>query len=368
MRRRALGPEHPDTLKALANLASLRLEQGRDLEAEELLGAALDGLTRAVGADDPRTLGVLSNLAVIRARRSDDAEGDEEALALHRRVLEGTRRALGPEHENTLGALLNLADLLADMGRVDEAEAPLREAVETWARVHGPLHPGALLARMNLGMLESRRGNHAEAEALVRGVVDDRARVSGERHADTLSALANLGFVRARAGDAAGAEEAWTEAWEGLRGARGDAHPTTMTVAGQLITMLHAQGWPESALPLGARLVASLRAVASAERDLAARDLNRIAWTLVAEAPPALRDPATALGLARRACDRERASGGGALWMYLDTLAAAQHATGAHAAAAATQRECLQRMPDPGASVRAELEERLREYEAAAGQ
>ena len=39
------------------------------------------------------------------------------------------------------------------------------------------------------------------------------------------------------------------------------------------------------------------------------------------------------LGPARRACEIERAAAGPALWMYLDTLAASLHATGAHASA-----------------------------------
>jgi hypothetical protein len=60
---------------------------------------------------------------VVRARFRED----EEAVALHRRVLEGQRRVRRPEHEDTLGAMTNLADLLAGMDRLDEADAPAGE-------------------------------------------------------------------------------------------------------------------------------------------------------------------------------------------------------------------------------------------------
>ena len=362
VRRRTLGPDHVDTLRATVNLAALRLEQSQNDEAETLLRGAVEGLERAVGADHPMTLGALSNLAVVRARRS----ADEEAAALQRRVYEGQRRVLGPTHENTLGAQLNLSDLLADTGHPDEAEALAREAAEGFERAHGAEKPATLLAQSNLAMLESRLGRNAEAESRMERVLEARRRVLGDGHLETLSALGNLGMIRTRLGDVAGAEEALVEAWQGLRTVLGEAHPTTVMIAGQMIGVFEAQGWPARAQGTIERLFVSFRAAAE-RSDLPASSLNELAWALAGSAPEALRDPKTALALAQRACDQERAANGARLWMYLDTLAVAQGATGAHATASATQREALRLLPESGEPERPGMVARLRAYESAAG-
>ncbi len=362
IRRRTGGSDDIDTLRATANLASLRLDQGRIEEAEELLREAVDGLSRTVGEDDPLTLGALTNLAVVHSRRIED----EEAVALHRRALEGQRRVQGPDHPDTLGALLNLADLLSGMDRLDEAEPLMREAVMGWERTHGPDQPGTLLALHNLALLELRLEHYEEAETIMRRVVEARRRVFGDRHPETLSALANLGYILAQRGDAAGAEDAWAEAWEGMRASLGDDHPTTVKIAIALTGAHGAQGWPSRGRPTVARIFESAAALAQ-RTDIQAFELNILAWNLLTVEPAELRDPATALALASKACEKERADGARELWQYLDTLAAAQHATGSHADALDTQREALRLLPATRVQERARFEERLREYEKAAG-
>ncbi len=364
IRRETVGPEHVDTLRSMVNLASLRIQQGRNGEAEDLLRTALDGLTEALGEDDPVTLGALTNLAVVHARRA----AYDEAVALHRRALDGQRRVQGPEHPDTLGALLNLADLYSGMGRLDEAEPLMREAVTGWERAHGPDKPGTLMALHNLALLEMRRENLDEAESLMRRVVEARRRVFGDRHVETLTALANLGFILGRGGSAsaAAAEVPWAEAWEGLRVALGDGHPTTVKVAGSLTAALAAQGWPSRARTTVASIVESAPALVDRD-DVPPMDLNNLAWALLTAEPAELRDPETALALSTQACDLESARNGPELWQLLDTLAAAQHATGLHAAALSTQSEALRLLPPDREPERRRFEERLRAYELAAG-
>ncbi len=80
--RKVLGPEHPDTLNAMANLANSYFDAGRK----------------------------------------------DEALKLREEVLALSRKVLGPEHPDTLGAMRNLAISYLDAGRKDEA-IKLREEV-----------------------------------------------------------------------------------------------------------------------------------------------------------------------------------------------------------------------------------------------
>ena len=60
-----LGPEHPDTLTSLSNLAELSAAQGRYGEAELLYKRVLEGRERVLGPDNPRTLRSVANLASV---------------------------------------------------------------------------------------------------------------------------------------------------------------------------------------------------------------------------------------------------------------------------------------------------------------
>jgi non-specific serine/threonine protein kinase/serine/threonine-protein kinase len=361
LRRKTHGPEHAQTHRAKVNVASLRLQQGRTREAEDMLREAVDGLTRAVGADHELTLGALSNLAVARTRRVID----DETLDLQRRVVEGQKRVQGPDHPHTLGAMLNLADLLVAMNRLDEAEPVLREAAASWERSHGPEKTGTLLAMHNLAMLELERGRVDEAERLMRRVVEARERVLGATHLETLGALANLGLILSRAGKRLEAESVYTTAWRDLRDTLGDDHPTTIIALGQLASMLAEAGWPERSRGVIEELTRSARSLAQ-NVEIRPSDFNDLAWLLLYVEPAELRDTPTALLLAARACDSERTLGGQNLWMYLDTLAVAQAQSGSPGAAMESQREALKLLPASGEMHRAEMEQRLREYEAAA--
>jgi hypothetical protein len=62
-RGRALGPEHPDTLRSVNNLALLYQAQGRYGEAEPLYQRALQAYERVLGQEHPVTLKVVNNLA-----------------------------------------------------------------------------------------------------------------------------------------------------------------------------------------------------------------------------------------------------------------------------------------------------------------
>src|SRR3954464_11961823 len=60
---RVLGPEHPDTLISMANLASTYRNQGRWKEAEELGMQVMEVHSRVLGPEHPDTLANMHNLA-----------------------------------------------------------------------------------------------------------------------------------------------------------------------------------------------------------------------------------------------------------------------------------------------------------------
>ena len=56
--------EHPDTIRAMANLAATYHELGQYTEAEKLDLQVLDASNRILGVEHPDTIGVMANLAL----------------------------------------------------------------------------------------------------------------------------------------------------------------------------------------------------------------------------------------------------------------------------------------------------------------
>lgn len=107
MYRRALGPEHPDTLECGVNLANVLNSQSKYADAEKIL---LEVVTvhRVLGPEHPDTLVPLVTLASTLI--SQGTYIDPEIISEH--VLGVQRRALGPEHPETL----EMAHIFASLG------------------------------------------------------------------------------------------------------------------------------------------------------------------------------------------------------------------------------------------------------------
>ena len=64
MRRKLLGPEHPDTLLGMGNLARTYFNQGKFKKAEELELQVLDMKRKLLGPEHPETLTSMANLGL----------------------------------------------------------------------------------------------------------------------------------------------------------------------------------------------------------------------------------------------------------------------------------------------------------------
>ncbi|KAL2020104.1 hypothetical protein VTK56DRAFT_8908 [Thermocarpiscus australiensis] len=101
-----LGPDNPDTLTSIANLASMYRDQGRLEEAEKLQVQVMETSKTTLGADHLHTLTRMHNLAFIwkdQGRHSD-------ALALMRDCVQARQRVLSAEHPDTLSSLDAVAE------------------------------------------------------------------------------------------------------------------------------------------------------------------------------------------------------------------------------------------------------------------
>ena len=201
-REKALGPDHPDTLASVNNLAALlpgeggprgrraalpagpgragegprpgppghpheRQQPGRRCyeakgdyaAAEPLYRRALAGREKALGPDHPDTLTSVNNLAVLLQAKGDYAAAEP----LYRRALAGREKALGPDHPDTLRSVDNLAELYFDDERYADAVPLLERAARGYAK-RPELAAAVPVIRSDLGLSLLGAGKPADAE------------------------------------------------------------------------------------------------------------------------------------------------------------------------------------------------------------
>ncbi|MCJ1231793.1 hypothetical protein MMC12_008472 [Toensbergia leucococca] len=162
-REEQLGPDHPDTLGTVENLAIVYRNKGRYDDAEELYKRALAGNEEQLGPDHPDTLRTVQNLANVYSNkgRYDDAE------ELYKRALAGREEQLGPDHPDTLGTVENLAIVYRNKGRYDDAEELYKRALAGREEQLGPDHPDTLRTVRNFTVFLRDRGRVNDADLLL---------------------------------------------------------------------------------------------------------------------------------------------------------------------------------------------------------
>ncbi len=121
MRRVALGDAHPDLAVALDNLARVQYPLGKLEEAAQGFSECLKIRRAALPDGDPRIADTLYRLALVRIDQDDLEEAERllrEALAI--------QRAIREQAPPTLLTVRALAIVLADTGRITEAEDLLK--------------------------------------------------------------------------------------------------------------------------------------------------------------------------------------------------------------------------------------------------
>ncbi|WP_369147404.1 tetratricopeptide repeat protein [Streptomyces sp. R44] len=261
---RVLGPDHPDTLTARAALGYSFYEMGRTDEAIALEEQVVVDRERVLGPDDPGTLTARSDLAFSYGR----AGRTGEATALQERVVADRERVLGPEHPDTLDARSNLAFSLRQAGRLGEAIALEEQVISDSERLLGPEHPDTLDARSNLAFSFKQAGRTDEAIALQEHVLAVSERVLGTEHIDTLAARADLAFSFRQAGrieEAIALDEQVVAVSERILGPE---HPDTLDARSNLAFSYSQAGRTGHAILLQERVVAdSVRALGADHPD-----------------------------------------------------------------------------------------------------
>jgi tetratricopeptide (TPR) repeat protein len=185
---KALGKEHPNTLKSINNLALVLRDQGKYKQAEEMNRQAMIGYKKALGKEHPDTLASMNNLALTLGNQGRWKDAEELGV----QELKICKRVLGEEHPNTLISINNLVVTFWNQGRWKEAEELGVQVLKICKRVLGEEHPNTLISINNLALTFSSQGRWKEAKELGEQVVEMSKRVLGEEHPNTLIYTSNL--------------------------------------------------------------------------------------------------------------------------------------------------------------------------------
>jgi serine/threonine protein kinase/tetratricopeptide (TPR) repeat protein len=187
-RKRVHPPDHPDTLKSMNNLANSYAALNRHAEALKLDEETLAARKRVLPPDHPDTLISMNNLANSYAALNRHAE----ALKLREETLAAQKRVLPPDHPDTLRSMYNLANSYHALNRHAEALKLREETLAARKRVLPPDHPHTLLSMNNLANSYEALNRHAEAIKLREETLAAQKRVLPPDHPHTLRSMNNL--------------------------------------------------------------------------------------------------------------------------------------------------------------------------------
>jgi len=229
-RERVLGPEHPDTRDARANLAYWTGEAGDPAAARDLFAALVPMYERVFGPEHPDTLDARANLARWSGQAGDPAAARELFAAL----VPVRERVSGPEHPDTLDARANLASWTGEAEDPAAARDLLAVLLPVRERVSGPEHPEILATRFHLAYWTGQAGDRAAARDLFAALASVYERVLGPEHPHTLVTRAHLAYWTGEAGDRAAARDLFARLLPAHERVLGPEHPDTLATRANL--------------------------------------------------------------------------------------------------------------------------------------
>lgn len=266
LRKRALGPEHPDTLTSLDELGNLYILQGKYPAAETLLNEVLTARRRVLGPDHADTLATMSNLG----QAISYSGGDARAAPMIAGVLAAYRRLRGEENRETLPVMDNLACVYLRLGRFADGASLLEREVELKKRILGPEHPDTLNGMHNLATAYRDLGEYRRADSLFRDVWQARRKALGEEHWETASTRLSWAISYRAQGRCAEAEAAFKSSAESLARGLGAEHPLTLKALYHLAKLYQRQRRFADAETLFTRVLEARRRVLGAENPYTA--------------------------------------------------------------------------------------------------
>jgi eukaryotic-like serine/threonine-protein kinase len=245
-RRAKLGSDNTDTIASMNNLGLSYGNVGRFADALKLREETLARFKAVEGKDHPDTLMAMNNLAnaYFSLDRYDDAlKLREEALVLY-------KAKVGPDHPDTLRAMGNLATSLDFAGRHDEALRLREETLALRRAKLGPDHYSTLVSMSALGDSYESLGRHADALKIYEETLAMRKAKLGPDHPDTLQSMKNVADSYATLKRHAEALKLRQETYALRKAKLGADHPDTLVSMEAIAESLAALGHDDEALAM----------------------------------------------------------------------------------------------------------------------
>ena len=244
--RQHLGPDHPDTLASINNLASAYQAAGKLDLALPLFEETLRLQKAKLGPNHPNTLTSMNSLAL-----AYQAAGKLDlALPLFEETRALVKAKLGPNHPNTLTSMNNLALAYQAAGKLDLALPLFEETLRLQKAKLGPDHPNTLTSMNNLASAYQAAGKLDLALPLFEETLKFRKAKLGPEHPETLVSMNNLATAYTDADKLDLALPLFGETLKVKKAKLGPEHPGTLNCMNSLALAYQAAGKLDLALPL----------------------------------------------------------------------------------------------------------------------
>ena len=260
---RTLGPDHPDTLTSLESLALFYSYWHHFDESQQIYEQALQIRERTQGQEHQDTATTLVNIAnlyrvwgdiVQRKGQYDQAQNKyEQAKLLLERALHIQEQAFGQETTKTISTLNALAGIYRRLHLYAQAETLFQHIMIFREKTFGATHLSTAAAISNLAFLYSEWGNHERALHLYEQALRIREQEFGAEHPYTTITHFDLGQQYYRMGDYQKAEELLQRALTSHERYWGIDHPKNKKMLEVYAQLLHKLGRDEEAGQLDAR-------------------------------------------------------------------------------------------------------------------
>jgi serine/threonine protein kinase len=286
-----LGPDHRETLNSMNSLAQAFRDSGQPAKALALFEETLEKMKAKLGPDHPTTLATMDNLA----GAYQDSGQLPKAVPLFEAALEKRRAKLGPDHPDTLTSMHNLALAYELSGQLAKALALFEETLEKEKAKLGPDHPSTLISMSRLAGAYQDSGQLARAVALYEEALEKQKAKLGPDHPDTLTSMSNLAVAYEASDQLAKALALYEETLEKKKAKLGPDHPETLISMNNLAVAYRDRGQPEKAVPLLEATLEKTKAKLGAEHPQTLMTMSNLGSVLLrqkkwADAEPVLRD------------------------------------------------------------------------------
>lgn len=198
LREESLGPEDPDTIESLNNLAVALWRTGGEQQAIAMHEDALGRCERALGENHRRTAETLNALAVkLEARPETHARSRD----VYERALTAAESALGTDAELVARLLTNVAGARIQSGDLESAGPLLERSLELHERHFGPCSRWTAYALSSLAIHAEEEGRLGDARRAFARAFVIRMHELGPENDETRDAAIGLIGVLMQTGD-----------------------------------------------------------------------------------------------------------------------------------------------------------------------